>query len=430
MSKERTQFLLSYGSIILLAANIVFFAWYFGPRVVDDSSSYLRLSYSLLKYDTYAYHENPFGNSPLTGESISGNDTSFRAPLYPLIVYVLWKWYGSVNTWIVLVFQAAALFSAVLFFTSYLRIQMPTTGHWLSIAAALFPAIGYYSVTLIADGLFWASLLVFFVLLHRALSKNYKKDWFLSSVVLLLSIYLRPVLIAFPLILILYTVWKHRSSLRPALVFSACIFVALLPWMARNYVREGNFLFVSESTRLVSVKAHRSTLHYSLLDNVLYVKSYLFDFRRYQAFSDLYQRFDHSAIYPEYAEKYRLPEALILVGKNFPWFLLMYLSEFITLHLPEYYYFSGDIWLSLLLTFYYAAVYLGTFIFFILFIRKKTNDIDHLGALALMLVLYNILLTTTIHAEQRFVVPFIFFYLLCAGMALRSLKSLKRLSVG
>ncbi len=357
-------------SCILLGLNIMFFVFYFGPRVVDDSGSYLRLSYSLFVHGTYEYRENPFGNNLITGEGIAGNDTSFRAPLYPLIVYALWMMAGSTDVWIVLIFQSLALFASCAYLFHFLRRQIPGGAPWLSLSIAIFPAIGFYAVTLIADGLFWAVLLIMFCATYQALHEGTRSRWAWLCVWVIVSLYLRPVFIAFMPLLAVFTRYAYPTAFKRSLYAMLVVTCALIPWMMRNKLVEGHFNFVSESTRLISVKAHRSTLHYSLTDNIRYVKSYLFDYRARQSFSDLYNRFDHSAIYPEYAEQYSLQESMQTIIQHLPWFALMYVSEFITLHLPEYYYFQNDLWFSFILTLYYGIAYCGTALYVFLSYRN------------------------------------------------------------
>jgi 4-amino-4-deoxy-L-arabinose transferase-like glycosyltransferase len=161
---------------------------------------------------------------------------TFRAPGYPAFVAVLYKLTGS--------FNAVVLAQMVLVFLSAVLIQkiaeslLGDTWSWLpAFLYVLDPTTIFNSLFVLSDSLYVFTLLLSIYFLVTCPARM--RYWVLGSIMLALGIYIRPIGMYLPIVLIglswLVRTLSFKQWLTKAVIMIGIIGVMVTPWFIRNH---------------------------------------------------------------------------------------------------------------------------------------------------------------------------------------------------
>ncbi len=179
-----------------------------------------------------------------------GIPTAARAPAYPLLLAIIYSFFGHR-------FLAARLVQAVM--ASSVPVVVYALGRRLfdrpvariaSLVTASFPMFLVYPLALVTENLFFVLVPLTVLWLLKAVDTARIRYYVLAGAALGMSILTRSVLAGFVL-LILPWLWYCSSSRRQAMknwaVITGCVAVLTVPWSIRNSLLYGQFVFVESS---------------------------------------------------------------------------------------------------------------------------------------------------------------------------------------
>lgn len=176
-----------------------------------------------------------------------GEPTAFWPIGYPLLLTPLFKLFGSYSR-VAHIFNVVML-SGITLFTYLIASKLFSlkTAHRAALVMAFLPSQTFYALLPVSDTPF--SLLVL-VLIYLTLQKSSLKNTLFSGVIYGTAMLIRPVVVFYPAILLLYRALQAKT-LRPALKHAILVIiigeVILLPWQIRNYSTFKDFVFVSNN---------------------------------------------------------------------------------------------------------------------------------------------------------------------------------------
>lgn len=165
---------------------------------------------------------------------------SFRTPVYPFFLALLFSLTGGWTT--VLILQVLLMSIAPVLLYLLVRPYHERAAFWGSVIFALEPLRLFYSASLLSDALFMVMFLCTLLLLER--SRNSLGYSALTGIFLGTSILMRPIAMFLPFLFVGYLLW-FASSLRKGLVLLIVLCVAVLvtvaPWSLRNHALFGSY---------------------------------------------------------------------------------------------------------------------------------------------------------------------------------------------
>lgn len=175
---------------------------------------------------------------------------TFRTPVYPAFV-ALFYWLFGVKVWVVLLVQVFlnVISGYLLFKISECLFTNKNIGYVALILFALDPQQIIFTTYLYTDTLFVLLFLWSMYLFIRGIQEGKGKLFFVSGILFGLTILTRPIAIYFPAILFAYMIVQRNFSIklkiRNAVLFTACAYLMLIPWMCRNYKSYDHFALSS-----------------------------------------------------------------------------------------------------------------------------------------------------------------------------------------
>ncbi|MDB5227610.1 MAG: hypothetical protein JWN78_1803 [Bacteroidota bacterium] len=175
---------------------------------------------------------------------------TFRTPVYPAFV-ALFYWLFGVKVWVVLLAQILLnVISGYLLFKISERLFFnKNIGYIALILFALDPQQIIFTTYLYTDTLFVLFFLWSMYLFIKAIQEGKSRLFFYSGILFGLTILTRPIAIYFPVLLFVYIIVQRNFSLkmklRNAVLFTACAYLMLVPWMYRNYKSYDHFALSS-----------------------------------------------------------------------------------------------------------------------------------------------------------------------------------------
>jgi 4-amino-4-deoxy-L-arabinose transferase-like glycosyltransferase len=171
---------------------------------------------------------------------------SFRVPVFPLTLFLLWSIFG-VNlllTKVVMAVLSAA--SAVLAGIIGKEVFNPAAGLMAAVLVALFPSLIYWTGTLGPETLTTFLLLLTLLLMLRG-------NFFYSGLMLGALILTRGVFLPFVVVAVIWILLKgcSWSALRSAALFCVAVALAMAPWVYRNWLVHGSVLLLSTEGGLI-----------------------------------------------------------------------------------------------------------------------------------------------------------------------------------
>lgn len=249
--------------VLALALRLVPVLWALPLGIgLDDMFQYDMLARSMLAGNGYRWYAEPDLAliQPYIHLDISsipydprGVETSFRPPLYPAFLALVYAFSGLPHR-----FAAARLAQAVL--GALLAPMTHALGQryglgergarGAALAVAGYPILLAYPLALVTENLFFPLVLASALALLRADEKNRPQDWLLAGLLLGLATLTRSVVFLFAL---LAAVWAgfsgrdRRTGWRNSLLVLAGVLLLTLPWAARNTRLHGRLTFVESS---------------------------------------------------------------------------------------------------------------------------------------------------------------------------------------
>ncbi len=203
--------------------------------VQDDAISYVTIANNLLNGNGYVF--NP-GDTP----------TAWRAPGYPVLLYVVWELFWESET-------IARLANALLWMsTSYITYlySVRTIGKEYAVVASL--SVGLYPTFLGMSGLLWSeSLFIFLFMLFHLLFWKLNRDsrivsLLLCGVVLGFSILTKSTaVVMFPVIVAFSLLKNSHVSFKQATLIAIVGVLVMGCWTARNYYLHDHLILVESN---------------------------------------------------------------------------------------------------------------------------------------------------------------------------------------
>ena len=236
---------------------------------------------SIIVSDAIGYDE--LAKSIMHTFSFEGEFSTYRTPLYPLFLALLYS-ISAESVWFVLLVQI--LLSLV---SIYLAYRIGT--HIFSTQAGLLAAFlfatdihqAFFTVTLLTDTLFICLFLISIYCFCKSLGETNFKWFCLSAIALGTATLVRPISFLIPAILVFFIiVFSRLESGRKiiySLVFSLIFISVLSPWLLHNYFKHG-------TAQLTTIPGYN--LYYW---NAVYVEAY----KTNRTFEDVVVEFDSIA---------------------------------------------------------------------------------------------------------------------------------------
>jgi len=246
--------LLLRGAVVLATAEL--------PIGLDDMFQYDMLARSLVSgngfrwyaqedldlIQRYIHMEVPPEYDP------RGIRTSFRAPLYPAFLALVYGVCGSGPRRFLAARLAQAVLGAGLVpLTALLgrRLRLPERAvAWAAGTVAVYPLLVIYPLALATENLYVPLLGLSLVALLRAGDRQRLSDALLAGFALGLTALTRSIVALFVPVAALWVWWggpSQREGLRNGALLFLCFLVLVLPWSVRNTLLHGEFCFIESS---------------------------------------------------------------------------------------------------------------------------------------------------------------------------------------
>jgi hypothetical protein len=179
-----------------------------------------------------------------------GLSTSFRAPLYPAFLAVIYFLNGlDFSRFFAARFVQAILLGAPLAPLTYFvsRYLFPDSERTAKISAwivACYPMLLVYPLGLGTENLFFVLLLATFLFILKSLESSSVFNFLLSGILLALTALTRSVILPFAFLAFSVLFFKGR---RNAFIFLATFFIVISPWVIRNSLLHNKFVGIETS---------------------------------------------------------------------------------------------------------------------------------------------------------------------------------------
>ena len=228
---------------------------------LDDMFQYDMLGRSLANgngYRWYAYEDlqrlEPYVDFDLSSVDYDPNRgvlTSFRAPLYPAFIGLIYSITGVGATRFIVVRLVQAVLSALLVpLTFYLSLRLFPDKKLVAVIAAwivaLYPMLIIYPIGLATENLFFLLVLISLLLLLKAADDPRPKNFVLSGLFLGLAALTRSVVLPFAGLAVLW-MWIILKQKRGAIIIAITFLVLVTPWMVRNSILHNKLTGIESS---------------------------------------------------------------------------------------------------------------------------------------------------------------------------------------
>jgi len=215
----------------------------------SDAGGYHKLAVEILNDQTFG-KDNP---------SLS----AIRTPGYPIFIAWVYAIFGAAPGMVLLV---QILLDVVFIFFLYRFVREnihPKAAFWATLFYALDPLIIFFTVRLLSDYLFMFFIFLSTIVLWKAVRKQQLKLMVISSLLLAVAVYIRPVgiyLIWLLAVVIFFTTRKNigRKFINSG-IYLSIFYILLMPWMIRN-LQVHDHLFFSTSGDYNLFKLYASTV--------------------------------------------------------------------------------------------------------------------------------------------------------------------------
>ncbi len=229
---------------------------------LDDMFQYDMLARSLATGNGFRWYAEedlkqltPYVNFDLSSvdyDPVRGVPTSFRAPLYPAFLAVIYSISGTgIGRFFAARLAQAVLLGAPLAPLTYLAARQIIPGQEGSARAAAWVAAGYpmlllYPLGLGTENLFFLLLLASVGMLLKASRQPSTWNLVLSGFLMGLTALTRSVILPFAGLAAIWLWWMLKQR-RGAVIFSIALFLTILPWIMRNSLMYGKLTGIETS---------------------------------------------------------------------------------------------------------------------------------------------------------------------------------------
>jgi 4-amino-4-deoxy-L-arabinose transferase-like glycosyltransferase len=215
---------------------------------LDDMFQYDMLARSLVSGNGFRWYAEPdllqlapyveFDLASVDYDPIRGVPTSFRAPLYPAFLALVYGLVGTGTTRFLFARLAQALLlgaplAPLTYFTAKRFLRKERAARIAAWVVAAYPMLLIFPLGLGTENLFFLLFLTSFFLLLTTLEQPSILRFLLSGFFLGLTALTRSVILPFAGLAILW-VWFSLKQKRGALLVTLALAVTVLPWMVRN----------------------------------------------------------------------------------------------------------------------------------------------------------------------------------------------------
>ena len=256
---------LGFSAKIFLIALILRFIPVIALRSVgiglDDMFQYDMLARSIASGNGYRWYNQDdikllepyvdFDLDDVVYDPVRGVSTSFRPPLYPTFLAILYLLFGTGAQRFLLARLAQCFLGASLAPLTYaigMRLlsssdegekkrnqRVAIISAWI---VAFYPILLFYPFGLATENLFFPLILLAFLLLMKAGKEEKNKNIIFAGIFLGLASLTRSVILLFALFAIAWF-WKSSHSLKKALLLATTVILLVSPWMVRNSLLHG-----------------------------------------------------------------------------------------------------------------------------------------------------------------------------------------------
>ena len=205
------------------------------PLIISDERDYNALAINLAEHGEYAF--------------TLGRPDSLRPPLYPALVSVVYRLFGTENFQAVRLLQAIlSLGLVVLMYRVGWTVFSPRVGLWVAGLCCFYPTLLGFNNLILTEVLFTFLLCAFCALLIQALQRESLAWMAAAGAVLGLATLTRSVLWLFPPVLAVFVLlafhggWRRR--LLAAVTVVAAFALPVAPWAVRNTRIQDTFIAI------------------------------------------------------------------------------------------------------------------------------------------------------------------------------------------
>jgi 4-amino-4-deoxy-L-arabinose transferase-like glycosyltransferase len=177
--------------------------------------------------------------------------TSFRPPLYPAFLAILYFFSGITaerffTARVVQVFLNAFLVPMTYFAARHVFPNHLRAAKWSSWAIALYPIMVIYPLSLATENLFFVLVMAFTLSLYKASADGKLRWFFLSGLLIGLSALTRSVILPISILAALWA-WIALKNRKGAVTLLLTALLVCLPWIARNSMLHGRLVGIESS---------------------------------------------------------------------------------------------------------------------------------------------------------------------------------------
>lgn len=259
--RRRTDLVLVFILALVLRLGIVLAAVDL-PIGLDDMFQYDMLGRSIASGNGYRWYAQEdlariqefIDMEPPANYDPQGILTSFRAPLYPAFLALIYALVGiGPRRFLAARLVQAVLGAGVAPLAALLGDRMGFSrraGLVGGVIVALYPLLGIYTLALATEVLFIPLLALSLWAVLRAADEGRARGFALAGVLLGLTALTRSVISLFVPLVFLW-IWlfddKPRQGLRNAVLVLGCFLLVILPWAVRNTLLHGQIQFIESS---------------------------------------------------------------------------------------------------------------------------------------------------------------------------------------
>lgn len=213
-------------AIVLAAAMLRFgTVLLFHPQLLSDDRDYDYIARSLVSGDGY---------------KIDGKLTAYRVPGYPLLLAGTYALFGDTKAPIRILQAMSDVISCLLLFAIGKKLFSEKVGLLAAAALALFPIQILYVSHVMTETLFTTLfLLIIFLAIKEKDESNWLRNNLILGALIGVSALIRPTILLLPVLIFLWK-WREgvprRTNSRALVAVGFAAFLALSPWLVRNYV--------------------------------------------------------------------------------------------------------------------------------------------------------------------------------------------------
>jgi len=212
-----------------------------------NSLSFIFFRYKLLSSDTIYYDRIAWNFAQGHGLIDQGKPFIYKTPTYVLFVSIIYYLFGHFPILVLIIQSILYSICCVILYLAARNLCDEKTSLLAGLGFAFYFPAAYYSSGILSEilGIFLALLVILFCLKFRKTSE--KQYLVFCGIFLGLDILCKPILLFFPVPIILYFFWQRIKKLYIAVcILFISISITMAPWVWRNYLIFHKFIPLSK----------------------------------------------------------------------------------------------------------------------------------------------------------------------------------------